>query len=775
MSRWAWVSFIVLAAGVGRADDRPLHQRIDTIVEAAAVGPLAATCSDADFVRRVTLDLTGVIPGADAVRRFLADPRSDKRERLVDELLASPGFIRALTLWIDGMLMDKRRDQAWLALLYESLAAGRPLDQICRDVVLADGADEKQRPAARFFIEREAEPNRMTRDIGRIMFGMDLQCAQCHDHPVIDGYRQADYYGLFAFVQRTSVFKDAKNKLSLLAEKADGEAEYTSVFTKEEGKGVRPQLPDGAMLATEPVFAKGQEYVTPPAKDVRGVPRFSRRAALAERLAGSGEFRRNLANRLWALMLGRGLVHPVDFHHEDNPPVHPELLAVLAAELQAAAFQPRPILRAIALSRTYQRSIDPPRPEQVTAAALPDTLTALEAERARLAAAVEPAERGAAQAVERHEAAIRRFSAAARELQPLEAAVAAATAAAAAVGERIKAAEAAVVARKSAAAAVALAAAKGGEAVAAVPDDKVLAAAAAIVAERSKEAATAVEAAVKQAAASVAEQATSAQALKAAREALAAATQKLDPPSAAAVSGLEAAAVAARAAAVDAAYAVAAVDRRIATAKALQEFAAAADPAAREAAWAAVLERWTVAGQLAPLRPLTAEQFCLSAIEATGLMGVQVAAAAAAVDKEPPARLKATAEATKAAVRAGCIELQLVKQLESTLADFSRLYGGQEQGDFQASVNQALFFANAPTVNGWLQPTASSLVARVLPQADPAAVADEIYVAVLSRPATDEEKREVADVLAARAADKAKAVGEIAWGLLSSNEFRFNH
>ena len=157
------------------------------------------------------------------------------------------------------------------------------------------------------------------------------------------------------------------------------------------------------------------------------------------------------------------------------------------------------------------------------------------------------------------------------------------------------------------------------------------------------------------------------------------------------------------------------------------------------------------------------------------MMGSQVAAATAAVDKEPPARLKAVAEATKAAVRAGCIELQLVKQLEPTLADFSRLYGGQEPGDFQASVNQALFFANAPAVNGWLQPTGSGLVARVLPQADPAAVADEVYVSVLSRPATDEEKREVAELLAARAADKGKAIGEIVWGLLSSNEFRFNH
>ena len=783
MHRWVAVSVVVasLSGQGGWAEDRPLPQRIDALVEAAAVGPAAGLCSDADFIRRVALDLTGSIPAAGRVREFLADPRSDKRERLVDELLGSPQFTRSLTLLLDGMLMDRRRDKAWIAYLYDELAAARPIDAICREAILADGADEKQRPVARFFVDREAEPNRMTRDIGRVMFGMDLQCAQCHDHPLIDDYRQADYYGLFAFVQRTSLFKDAKNKTSLLAEKADGEVDYTSVFTQEEGKGVRPRLPKGAALATEPVFAKGQEYVTPPAKDVRGIPKFSRRAALADRLAGSIEFRRNLANRLWAQMFGRGLVHPVDFHHEDNPPVHPELLTLLAAELQAAKFQPQPILRAIALSRTYQRSIEPPRPDQVTPAELPGLIAAIEADRSRRAAAVESAERASAQASERHATAVRRWAEATKELQPLEAAVTAAQAASDAATARRKTADEAVTARQAAAAAVAAAATKNAEAVAALPEDKVLAAAAAIVAERSKESAAAVEAAVKQAAACAVEQATAAAAAKAAQDAVAAAMKKLEVPTAAGLADLEAAALAARAAAADARFAVASADRRLATARALQAYATQADPAAREAAWTALLERWTIAGQLAPLRPLSAEQFCLSAVEATGMMPTQLAAAAAAVDKQPPASLKKVAEAAeatpakKAAIRAGCIEVQLVQQLESPLAEFGRLYGGQEMGDFQASVNQALFFANAPAVNGWVQPAGGNLAGRVISQADPAAVADEVYVSVLSRSPTDEEKRELTDLLKARSADKPQAVCEIIWGLLSSNEFRFNH
>lgn len=777
MHRWMAAS-VVVASLCGwnlRADDPPLPERIDAIVEAAAVGPVASLCTDADFIRRVTLDLTGVIPQADRVRGFLADPRSDKRERLVDELLGSPQFTRTMMLSLDGMLMDRRRDKAWLAHLYAALAAGRPLDVICREVILADGADEKQRPAARFFLDRDAEPNRMTRDIGRVMFGMDLQCAQCHDHPVIDDYRQADYHGLLAFVQRTTVFKDAKSKLSFLAEKADGEVNYTSVFTREEGKGVRPRLPKGVTLAAEPAFAKGQEYVTPPAKDVRGIPRFSRRAVLAERLAGSIEFRRNLANRLWAQMFGRGLVHPIDFHHEDNPPVHPQLLTLLATELKAAGFQPRSILRAIAVSRTYQRSIEPPRPEQVKPAEVTGLIAGLEADRGRRQTDVETAKQATEQAVTRHAAALARQTAAATELTPLEAAVTAAQAASDAATARKKAADEAVTARRTAAAAVAVAATKNAEAVAALPDDKVLAAAAAIVAERSKESAAAVEAAVKQVAAGGADLAAAELALKTAREALAAATKKLDPPTAAVVAELEAAALEARAAEIDARYAVAAVDRRIATVRALQAFATQTDPAAREAAWAAVLDRWTIAGQVAAVRPLSAEQLCLSAVEATGGMAAQLAAAAAAVDKQPPPQLKDATEATKAAIRAGCVEVQLVQQLETSFAEFSRLYGSQDGGDFQASVNQALFFANAPLVNGLVQPAGGNLAARMAAQADPAAIADEVCVSVLSRPASDAERREIGAVLAARPADKPQAISEIIWGLLSSNEFRFNH
>src|SRR5205807_9965072 len=122
------------------------------------------------------------------------------------------------------------------------------------------------RPHARFTLDRDAEPNLLTPDIGRLVFGMDMQCCQCHDHPLIDDYYQDDYYGLFAFVNRTSLFTDPKAKLISLTEKAEGEAGFKSVFTGAASDKALPRLPKGQLLLEEPAFPAGSGYVVAPAK-----------------------------------------------------------------------------------------------------------------------------------------------------------------------------------------------------------------------------------------------------------------------------------------------------------------------------------------------------------------------------------------------------------------------------------------------------------------------------------------------------------------------------
>ena len=356
--------FVCLSASALLAAD-PLAPRIDALVQGELVGSVASLAGDGEFLRRATLDLHGVIPTSAEARAFLADQSPNKREALIDRLLASPRFAVHMANVFDVILMERRPDKhvttpEWQKYLQNAFQKNTPINELAREIISADGVDPNSRPAAKFFLDRDAEPNIMTRDVGRVFFGMDLQCAQCHDHPIVDHYLQTDYYGLFAFVNRTVVFVDDAAKKSFLGEKADGEATYKSVFTQDEGS-IRPQLPGDDQIE-EPRFHQGEDYTAPPLPGVRPVPKYSRRSRLAE-LATNGsnrQFNLNIANRLWAHMMGRGLVHPVDLHHPLNPPSNSAVLELITAEFVAKKFDVRWLLREIALSHAYQRTIDPP-------------------------------------------------------------------------------------------------------------------------------------------------------------------------------------------------------------------------------------------------------------------------------------------------------------------------------------------------------------------------------------------------------------------------------
>lgn len=380
---WAALILFVLVPAVSA--EAPLHQRIDQAIAAATPNyakKAAGLATDAEFLRRVTLDLTGTIPTGDAARAFLNDPSPAKRPSTIDRLLASPAHARHLADVFDVLLMERREDRnglagPWKEFLRASFAANKPWDQLVREILASDGADPATRPAACFFLNREAEPHLLTRDISRLFLGMNLHCAQCHDHPKIEDYTQDDYYGLFAFLNRTVLYRDRAKKISYLGEKADGEVTFVSVFDPaKKVKGSGPHMPDQPRLK-EPPAEKGKEYLVAPVKDARPVARYSRRGLLGPRLTDPANvaFRRNLANRLWALLMGRGLVHPVDLDHPGNPPSHPELLTLLADDLAAHKFDMRYFLRELALSRTYQLSSELPagvkeEPARFTAANL---------------------------------------------------------------------------------------------------------------------------------------------------------------------------------------------------------------------------------------------------------------------------------------------------------------------------------------------------------------------------------------------------------------------
>lgn len=474
------LAFCGLTAGAAAVAQEPLHTRLDQLVDSNLVGPLAPVASDGEFLRRVTLDLTGTIPTSAEARAFLDDPAPNKRELLVDRLLASPRFPIHMATVFDIMLMERRPDKhvptpEWQKYLQESFEKNKPYDQLAREILSADGTDPATRPAAKFFLDRDAEPHSSTRDLGRMFFGMDLQCAQCHDHPLVDHYLQSDYYGLYAFVNRTQLFTDAAQKKSFLAETSDGDASYKSVFTGD-AASTRPQLP-GTMEIDEPRHRQGEDYVTAPAANVRAVPKYSRRAKLAE-LATNGSnrpFNINIANRLWAHMMGRGLVHPVDLHHPANPPSHPAALELLTNEFVAQKYNVKWVLRELALTRTYQRSIDPPADATPQVAAATQQVAAVEAEYNRL--------KGVAEESRKLANTVRDEMKAARTaLEPVEAAWKKAEAAVTEAKKPVDAASAAIAksqaelaAKDAALNSVKEAAAKSAEAAKLLPNDKDLA------------------------------------------------------------------------------------------------------------------------------------------------------------------------------------------------------------------------------------------------------------------------------------------------------------
>ncbi|HAD59969.1 MAG TPA: hypothetical protein DCG12_12055, partial [Planctomycetaceae bacterium] len=342
------------------ADEPPLHQRIDTVFETSAVGPLAPAASDLTFARRLYLDLVGRIPSIKEIRVFQTLPAESRRSQLVDQLLASEEYPVHMATVFDIMLMERRggkhvQTAAFRAWLKESFEQDKPFNVLASELIAAEAADGKNVRAA-FILEREVEPNLVTREISRMFFGRDMQCAQCHDHPNVDDYKQEDYYGILAFMNRTSLFQPDKKKPAVLSETADSQTSFKSVFT-ERAAFTAPRVP-GEAEVIEPIFTAGEEYTVRATKTVAAVPKYSRRKRLSEIVAsGNNEyFRRNIANRLWAHVMGRGLVHPVDMHHSSNPPTNPQLMALLADGIAEQKFSVREYLRQLVLTDVYRRS-----------------------------------------------------------------------------------------------------------------------------------------------------------------------------------------------------------------------------------------------------------------------------------------------------------------------------------------------------------------------------------------------------------------------------------
>jgi hypothetical protein len=345
--------------------DRELHCTIDALIDAGAGSPVAPLSFDAEFVRRAYLDLAGRVPSVSETRDFLADGSSNKRSALIDRLLSTDDHVRRMTQAFHVMLMERLGDHPeWQKFLHESFSANRPWDEIVQRILSPTADDEATRGSALWYTKRLEKYGQnpvdipgLVRDVGRQFLGIDVQCAQCHDHLFVDDYKQEFYHGLLAFVGQAEIRTDVKFPAVAVKPLAK-KTEFLSVFVQQP-RAIGPKVP-GQLEIEIPVLAKGDEFVQPPDKKTKfsGMPRFNTLELLANDLprADNRLFSRNIANRLWWLMMGRGLVDPLDLHHSANPPSHPELLNALAEALVEHKFDMRWLLREIALSSAYQRS-----------------------------------------------------------------------------------------------------------------------------------------------------------------------------------------------------------------------------------------------------------------------------------------------------------------------------------------------------------------------------------------------------------------------------------
>jgi hypothetical protein len=291
---------------------------------------------DATFMRRVYLDVIGTLPTADEARRFLADPRPDRRARLVDELLERPEFADFWALkWADLLRVDRqalgpKRAYAYYKWLREGLAANKPLDRFARELLTAEGPLNEVGPAN--FYKVVTKPGEKASTLSQVFLGVRIACAECHHHP-FDRWGQNDYYGMTAFFTGVRVQNGNRGEM---------------VFSEGGPAAKNPRT--GEDVSARPLGEK-----------TSGSLPGDRRAVLAVWLTRSDNpfFARNLANRVWANFLGRGLVEPVDDVRATNPPTNPELLDALAHHLVANHYDLRSLIRFITASRTYQLSSQP--------------------------------------------------------------------------------------------------------------------------------------------------------------------------------------------------------------------------------------------------------------------------------------------------------------------------------------------------------------------------------------------------------------------------------
>ena len=332
------VMFIEDDADYRWASEPPLNY-IDGLVDAKLkqlqYSP-SPVCSDSEFIRRVYLDLLGVLPSVSETRLFLNDATDDKRGKLIDELLERGEYAKFWALkWGDLLKMTKKdvgdagvfKYHRWVE---EALRSNLPYDQFVRELLGAKGSTLANPPAN--FYRTAKDMNECVETVSQVFMGARMQCAKCHNHP-FERWTQDNYYGLGAFFNRVQRRSTQRPDEMFIWTSDTGE-----VSNPRTGNQMKPWLPEQGELELGELD--------------------DRRDALVQWLVQPDNpfFARIEVNRIWSQFFSRGIVEPVDDFRDSNPPSNQPLLDALAAEFVQSGFNRKEMIRTILNSRTYQAS-----------------------------------------------------------------------------------------------------------------------------------------------------------------------------------------------------------------------------------------------------------------------------------------------------------------------------------------------------------------------------------------------------------------------------------
>jgi Protein of unknown function (DUF1553)/Protein of unknown function (DUF1549)/Bacterial Ig-like domain (group 2) len=306
-------------------------------------------CGDEQFIRRVSLDITGTLPTPKQVKDFIADPDPKKRDKLVDRLVETPEYAFYFANKWSDVLRVKRKGLATMAegtfgfhdWICDAMTKDMPYDEFARAILTATG-DERTNPPTVWYKELR-EANQFVDDTAQVFLGLRLACAQCHHHPY-EKWSQDDYWGIAAFFGRVG-----RKAVPVPGGFQNQQDTRETVYTLSSGNVTNKRTQQAALI--KPLDGEPMKI------DAGEDPR--------EALAGwltdvkNPFFARAVANRYWAHFFGRGIVDPLDDMRVTNPPSNPELLDALAKELTSNKYSLKHLVKTICKSRTYQLSSVP--------------------------------------------------------------------------------------------------------------------------------------------------------------------------------------------------------------------------------------------------------------------------------------------------------------------------------------------------------------------------------------------------------------------------------